>query len=175
MSSRLHIGSLLATVAALTVGMSLLAVEAQASEEADGQASIQISLNLEIFEQKELDFGMIGRPSSGSNTVTLDWDSGDVTIGGDGDGFYVEGAESGRYRIEGPSGEDIEVTATIGDFGVDGIEVEETHVNGTSNQEIVQLNPSGMFFAEIGGVLLITSEAPAGLHTADFFITANYP
>jgi hypothetical protein len=154
-----------------------LASTAAMADEVDEefQASITISLNLEIMEQNEIDFGTIGRPSVGSNTITLDWDSGDIEIGGGGDAFYVEGAQNGRYRVRGPRDEDIVVTATIGSFGVPGIEVEETIVEGQSGSFLAQLNPSGMFFAHIGGVLTLTPDAPAGLHTANFYITANYP
>lgn len=138
-------------------------------------AAIEISLHLEIFEQNQIDFGTVGRPSSGTNQLVLDWDSGDLTIEGDGDAFYVDGADRGRYRIQGPADETVEITTTIGDFGVDGIEVEETHMEGETNSQTVDLNPSGFYFAEVGGVLTLTSDAPAGVHTADFFITANHP
>lgn len=150
---------------------------AHAGDETQGTAEINISLDLEIHEQDPIEFGTITRPSSGTgdNQVTLDWESGDVTVTGDGNGFHVDGGQRGRYRVRGPRDEEVEITATIGDFGVPGITVEETHLEGEQDSVTVELNPSGMFFAELGGVLTINSDVPEGVHTAEVYVTANFP
>lgn len=163
-------------LAALTLAvLTFLGLSSISAEEQNVEGYITISIPLDIHEQAQIDFGRVTRPTTGTNTFTLDWNNSQVTVTGGGDGFYVDGAERGRYRVRGPSGDTVEITATIGSFGVAGITVVETHLNGTSNTYTAVLNPSGMFFAHVGGVLTIGPDAPAGLHTANFYITANYP
>lgn len=156
--------------------MLLFPLQATAGEaDEEGTATIDISLNLDITERDPIDFGIIGKPSEDSNTITLNWQNGQLNIEGDGDAFYVDGAQNGRYQVWGPEGEEVEITGLIEDFDAEGIDVEETHLEGESNSEIVELPGSGVYNARVGGVITIDADAETGVHTTDFHITATYP
>lgn len=169
-------GPIWAGLLVLMAGTFALAGDAAADEtEDDFGATLEVSINLEIEEMDPLHFGIVGRPTTGSNTIELNWQNGQVDVGGDGDAYYVDGAERGHYQVEGPEGADIEVEAIIGDFGVDGLEVQQTYIENDDSTYQTSLSQAGVTEPlRVGGVVELTPEVPTGVHTANLYITASY-
>lgn len=140
-----------------------------------GTGSITILESLAVSEESGVDFGYIHRPSSGTNTFMLSYSDNSVTTEGTGDAQLVEGTStSGLYLISGAPEQAIQVSVSIVDFTDPGISIVEAHVNGLSDTANGQLDESGVYAAQVGGVVSISSDAGLGTHTTDIIVTAAY-
>lgn len=175
----IHLTAACAVVACLGI---LWTADAAAEDEENTQASISITFPIEVDEQQELYFGEYLTPRDDFNAFQLHWETGDITmVDGDGDAEYVEGAQYGQYRLQGPSDTEIELVAEIEDFDEEGIEVTELHLEGESNSVTVQTTAGGVIpppngpgpHFQLGGIVEISPDAPAGTHVTTLSISAH--
>lgn len=125
-------------------------------------------------EIRELSFGMIGRPANSTNSFVVNWQNGQVSVSGAGDGFHLGNATNGRYQIRGLPDRAITFSAHVYNFSADGITVDEVHVNGPSNSFSTTLNAGGMLMVRLGGVVTVYPNATVGFHHTDVILIVNY-
>lgn len=167
-----------------TVAIGPATVEAGSADDENFDVGIELTVPLEINEQNPVDFGRIGRPSDTAVQVTLDWNNGTLSV--EGEDVLAEDGENGRYQIWGPTGDEVEVTVTTGEFDdVEGVSIEEMHLNddedNTHNVEFTgqnsgggnENNPQGQPL-EIGGVVTVEPDAETGEHQTDLLLTATH-
>lgn len=170
--------SVVVTLVVMTLGVG----SAHAQAQANGTANVEVHEQLNLNEIAPIDFGQIYRPTTGSNTFELywilrgrGWGTTTITTSGGGDGRHVGGEQHGRFMIRGPQRQVVQISASMGSFNVPGIIVEQTFLNGRSNIQTEQLDGAGFRRLRIGGVITVTSSAALGAHTADVYVTANFP
>lgn len=161
-------------VGLVVFGLTLLSSTAFAQdaddETDDATASISIVEALQITENTALDFGSYVSPDDDVQ-ITLDPDSGDVTVDGD-DGVYSDGSSQvGLYDIEGSADATVNVQATVdNDFGEEFLSIDEL----TVDNEQPDLDDQGDHQARVGGSVDIGSDAQEGDYEADITVSVSY-
>lgn len=172
--------SKLAPAALIAVAAATLWISQSAADETtdDFDAVMEVVENMEIEIQQHVDFGTVIRPSSDYTDFRLHWDANDVSVvGGDGDGAYIGGAQRGMFTVQ-PVTDDIDVTVTIEDFEEGGIDIIATHLNGDDDTDSHEFTPGQgppptTFEGEVGGIIRIHDDAPAGEAVSEVHVYVN--
>ena len=170
--SRFVLGALAASL------VLFFATSAQAAEE-DFDATIEIIANLAIDEVELLDFGTVGKPTAGSETVTLNGEQ-NATADVSGDGFAVDGTSSpGAYLITGNDGVDVTVEGGITtDFQANGVTLTALEIENSgfspSPSQVVNLDGDGLATIYVGGTVEVESTADEGPTDAVITLTVSY-
>lgn len=155
-----------AILAGLAAAVAVVCTSATATADDDDGSAIR--------EISPISFGQVGQPTTGSNTLTLDWQNGQLTMSGSGDGFYLGGSTNGRYQVRGQPNQAATITAELLQFSAEGVIVQEVHLNGESNTHATVFDGYGVTVVRLGGVLSIEPDATAGYHITDLLITVDY-
>lgn len=164
-----------AIAAAFVFSFVAFAATTATAQEAEGTAEIEIISNLEIEEIEIIQFGTIGKPTDGTQTFTLDPDTGEVDDSED-DGFAVDGESSaGVYAVTGNNDEEVTITADVDvDFDLAGVSLASLDVNGGGEVVDILLDGAGEAEINVGGTVNVDHDAAEGTSTADVVLTASY-
>ncbi len=157
--------SLLLAIAAV-FGITATSVQA-APASLDGIADVTILEQIVISEGRNLDFGKIDKPSTGSATYTISADGASLTDNGD--GSFISGAENGQYNFMGTNGQQATIGATAGLCTAgSGLELSALTLTAGPTVMLDQENVG------LGGTLTVPAATVAGAYTCAYTLTANY-
>ena len=138
-------------------------------------ATIEVIANLGIDEMEMLDFGVVGKPTEGTETLTLDSDS-NAAIGGD--AFVVDGtANAGIYEVSGNPEDSVFVESdVVNDFNATGVSLLSLDIEDQGETHTIDMEngDDGTKEIAVGGAVEIDSEADEGEHQADIELTVSY-
>ncbi len=135
-----------------------------------GTATVTLSEGLVLEEVRQLSFGNVLLPTTGTNVVTVDtvgsgnYTSGDV-IGTD--------QSNARYKIVGFSDAVVDITSSDVVSTIPGVTF-----NAIDHGNSRTLDGSGEAFFKIGGTITVDTSAAAGVYNTgqlSYIITVDYP
>lgn len=164
-------------VAALAA-LSPLAALAQSSANVSTTGSARIVQPIAITKNSDLAFGTVVRPTSGSNTVTIDQTAGTRSIAGGGDGVLVTSTTSrATYTVDGEGGQtfSISVPATFSMTGSTSgtitVNLTPTATTGTLSGAV---GAAGSATFGVGGDFTLPSTQATGQYSGSFTATVAY-
>lgn len=128
---------------------------------------------LEVTETLSMSFGVISKPSVGSQTFTLDPLTGTVRAG-PGDGKVVESGRPATFSVTGDPDASIHVSVALGPFSGSGITALEASVEGPEDTATLALGPTGLATLRLGGRISVSSQATRASQTATVVVTVAY-
>ena len=169
-------------VLTLAFGVAALAVAAEsayaqsASVTTTGTATVVSPLTL--TKSTDLAFGNIVRPSSGSNTITIDSASGNRTLLGGGNGALASSTSTrASYSVQGEGGQSFSITippslSLTRSGGTETLPV--TLSASTSGALSGAVGDAGVASFGVGGSLQLDSTAVSGNYSGTFNVTIGY-
>lgn len=150
---------------------------AQSSATQSTTATTRIISPITLTKNSDLAFGTIVKPSSGTNTVTIDASTGARTKTGAGDAALAT-STTGRaaYTVGGEGGQGFSITvpATVDmSNGSDNLTVTLTKTAATGSLSGT-LGSAGTATFGVGGSFDVASTTPSGNYTASFDVTVAY-
>lgn len=159
-------------LAALTISMPAFAQSNTASDSTNGTTTIAAPITL--TENSALQFGVVVKPTSGSNTVTVDTSTCTPALGGGGNAALLAGTSGcATYSTGGESGLafDISTDSTFDMTRSGGSEtITVTLSQSASSGTIGQ--PSADF--KVGGSFTVGTGTVAGSYSGSFTTTVTY-
>lgn len=155
------------------VAVTALSATSALAADGTGTATVELVDNITITQATGLDFGyvLVGR----SDTVVVSSDN--VTVTGAG---YLNNAAAGTWNVTGTSGKvaDIGLPASTfiyldGDVSSDSLQVSAFETNLTDD-EITLLGTATNAPFNLGATLTLDVDAPVGVYTGSYTVTANY-
>jgi hypothetical protein len=163
---------------ALAVGaVATQALAQSATQSTTGTGTILQPLTL--TKDTDLAFGSIMRPSSGSNTVTINQTTGARTLGGAGNGALVTSTTSrATYTVNGEGGQtfSISVPGTFNMTRVSGSETLTVTLTTTAASGTLSgsLGSAGSATFGVGGAFPLDNTTVAGSYTGTFNAVVAY-
>ncbi len=155
-----------------------ISASAQSTASSSTQGSARIVQPIAITKNSDLAFGTIVRPTSGSNTVTVDQTSGTRALTGGGDAVLVTSTTSrATYTVDGEGGQtfSISVPATFtlngSTSGTITVNLTPTATSGTLSGAV---GASGTATFGVGGNFALSSTQATGNYTGSFNATVAY-
>jgi hypothetical protein len=160
--------------AALAAAAFCGAAQAQTSTSTTASLTV-IEPALTVTKTSDLAFGSVVRPTSGSGTISIDANSGNVSTGGGVAVASVGGpATRASYTIEGVPNRNIQVTLPS-NFSMTRTGGTETlTVTLTSSMGGGQIGSGGSVNVHVGGQVVLSSSTVAGAYTGNFSMTVAY-
>jgi hypothetical protein len=167
-------GIILAAIAALAAAAFCGAAQAQTSTSTTASLTV-IEPALTVTKTSDLVFGAVVRPTSGSGTISIDANSGNVQTAGGVSVASVGGpATRASYTVEGVPNRNIQVTLP-NNFSMTRTGGSETlTVTLTSSMGGGQIPGSGSVNVYVGGQVVLSSTTVAGAYTGNFSMTVAY-
>lgn len=151
---------------------------AQSSANVATTGSARIVQPIAITKNSDLAFGTVVRPTSGSNTVTVDQTNGTRAISGGGDGVLVTSTVTrATYTVDGEGGQtfSISVPATFSMTGSTSgtitVNLTPTATSGTLSGAV---GAAGTATFGVGGDFSLASTQATGQYTGSFTATVAY-
>jgi hypothetical protein len=166
----------LALAASLTAAAFCGAAQAQTSTSTSTTASLTvIEPALTVTKTSDLAFGAVVRPTSGSGTISIDANNGNVQTGGGVAVASVGGpATRASYTVAGVPNRNIQVTLP-NNFAMTRSGGSETlTVTLTSSMGGGQIGSGGSVSFYVGGQVVLASTTVAGAYSGDFSVTVAY-
>lgn len=164
-------GSLPLCAAALLGGLAATPALAQTTNSVSGSITV-VQPVLEVTKNNDLSFGAVMRPTSGSGTISIDANTGNVSVSNLAQ--VGNSATRASFSIVGQANANIQVTypgsLTLTRTGG----TETLNINITSTMGGGQINSSGSATFYLGGQATLQSTTPAGSYTAAFNVTVAY-
>jgi hypothetical protein len=151
---------------------------AQASDSETTTASVTLAAPIALSETAALQFGLVAKGTTGSNTVTVNATTGARTLGGGGNGSLVTGGTVGRaaYSVTGQDAATFSITITDDTINLTDGATGSLALTLASSAATGTLTSGAATFG-IGGVLTIDNtdaNDAAGAYTGDFEVTVAY-
>lgn len=163
---------------AAVVAVSPTGALAQSSANVSTTGSARIVQPIAITKNSDLAFGTVVRPTSGSNTVTVDQTNGTRAISGGGDGVLVTSTVTrATYTVDGEGGQtfSISVPATFSMTGSTSgtitVNLTPTATSGTLSGAV---GAAGTATFGVGGDFSLASTQATGQYTGSFTATVAY-
>lgn len=167
----------LAGVAAFAA-ISPLAALAQSSAGVSTTGSARIVQPIAITKNSDLAFGTVVRPTSGSNTVTIDQTAGTRSLSGGGDAVLVTSTTSrASYTVGGEGGQTFSITVpatfsmTGSTSGTITVNLTPTATTGTLSGAV---GAAGSATFGVGGDFTLPSTQATGNYSGSFTATVAY-
>lgn len=146
----------------------IAAHNAQAAE-INSTATVTLSDGLELEELRQLSFGVVLIPSTGTNTVGVDnvgtgqYTSGSETLG--------DSQQNARYSITGFANQEVSITTSNVVSDIPGVSFSVEHPNSRT------LDTNGTANFKVWGEIVIDNTAQAGQYDNDleYTVTVAYP
>jgi hypothetical protein len=162
--------------AALATALTLSASAASAGEvSAIATVSVTILAPVTLQATQGLDFGAVSKPgNAGANTVTLDPNSGAVTLSGSGDGARAAGGVSpAKFSLIGDAGITYTTTQTL-TFAQPGLTRVSVSSPVAGNGALGVIPASGTQELRFGGAFELTAATPVQSYSGSLAVTVNY-
>ena len=165
----------------IRLGAGLLIAALSTSAFASGTASATANATLTIMapgtltKVKDIAFGSIVRPSTGTNTVTLSSVNSSVTVTGTGDASTVAGAtpSAAKFTFVAPPGTTYTTTQTL-TFTQAGLANISASSPTTTTGTLLTVPAGGSQDLNLGGQFDISASTTAQAYTGSLALTVNY-
>lgn len=166
------------TIAALSLAFGGAAA-AQSSSTQSTTGSATIIQPITLTKNTDLAFGKVARPSSGSNTVSVNETSGSRTTTGGGNAALIASTASrATYSVAGEGGQtfSISVPASFDMTRSGGSETLTVTLAGTATSGTLSgsLGSAGAASFGVGGSFPVASTTATGAYTGSFDVTVAY-
>lgn len=162
-----------AVTAALMAATPAFAAPLSVASPPTGRALILIPLTL--TKVQDLHFGSIIPDGSSPVTVTLDPSTGNRTSSHPASLFAADPGTSGVFAGAGTPGQQVIMALTpptsLSDGNGNSLTVVTMLLDGPNTRTI---QPNYAFFVRVGGVIQVPANAPDGLYSATYNLTADY-
>ena len=152
---------------------------AQTTVSATAQARGLVVRPLTLSRIQHLDFGTVLASTTTAGWVTVNADTGIRTSDGTGVTLVATGPGSrGLFPGAGTAAQQVQISLTqpVGGVVVSGAnQIAAALVLDQSGATTRTINASGTFDVGVGGTFTTVANQAAGLYTADFTVTAQYP
>lgn len=166
---------LLAVLAGLTVSGQAFA---QASDAETTTASVTLTAPIALTETAALQFGLVAKGTTGTNTVTINETTGARSLGGGGNASLVTGGTTGRaaYSVTGQDAATFSITLTSSSINLTDGGTGSLAATLTRSATTGTLTGGTATFG-IGGALTIDNtdtDDAAGAYSGNFEVTVAY-
>jgi len=163
----------LAVLAAAAAWSLAASANAQTTQSVNGAINIYTPA-LVVNKTSDLSFGTVSRPTAGNGTVSLDVNSGNVTVTGGISIISGNPATRAAFTVTGTPQTNVNITYPQ-TFNLTRSGGSETlQVALTSSVGSGQLNSSGTLSVNMGGQLVVAASTVAGAYTGTYTVTAVY-
>jgi hypothetical protein len=164
-----------AAASAIALILSATAASAGGTLTAVAPASVTVLAPVTFQATQGLNFGAVTRPSnSGSNTITLDATSSNVTLTGAGDGARAAGSVSvAKFSVMGPAGITYTTTQSLV-FAQPGLTKVSASLPVPASGALGVIPASGVQELRLGGAFELSAGTPAQAYTGSLTVTVSY-
>ncbi|MBO9669165.1 MAG: DUF4402 domain-containing protein [Sphingobium sp.] len=162
--------------------LSVLAISgpafAQASDAETTTASVTLAQPIALSETAALQFGLVAKGTTGSNTIVINETTGSRSLGGGGNASLVTGGTTGRaaYSVTGQDGATFSITLTSSSINLTDGGTGSLAATLTRSATTGTLTGGTATFG-IGGTLTVDNtdaNDAAGAYSGDFEVTVAY-